>query len=122
MHCQGENENKKGIKSALEKCVICKMSKYDHLDGHEFKRDNSLPQWHGWHAFRRGLATNLHHLGVEDREIQAILRHGDIRTTQAIYIKSVPAAQVNAMDLMGAALQEKLTCNVTCNTQKGPVN
>ena len=23
-------------------------------------------QWHGWHAFRRGLATNLHRLGVPD--------------------------------------------------------
>lgn len=110
------------IKPALEKCVVCKMSKYDHPEGHEFTRDNSLPRWHGWHAFRRGLATNLHRLGVEDREIQAILRHSDIRTTQAIYIKSVPASQVSAMDLMGAALQEKLTCNVTCNTQKGAVN
>jgi integrase len=74
------------------------------------------------HAFRRGLATNLHDVGVEDREIQAILRHSDIRTTQAIYIKSLPAAQVSAMDLIGAALQEKLTCNVTCNAPKGPVN
>ena len=31
--------------------------------------------WHGWHAFRRGLATNLHRLGVDDKTIQAILRH-----------------------------------------------
>jgi integrase len=23
--------------------------------------------WHGWHAFRRGLATNLHRLGVQDK-------------------------------------------------------
>jgi hypothetical protein len=23
-------------------------------------------EWHGWHAFRRGLATNLHTLGVSD--------------------------------------------------------
>jgi hypothetical protein len=29
-------------------------------------------EWHGWHAFRRGLATNLHRLGVSDKVIQQI--------------------------------------------------
>src|SRR5205823_4168742 len=29
-------------------------------------------RWYGWHAFRRGLATNLHHLGVDDKTIQNI--------------------------------------------------
>ena len=27
-------------------------------------------RWRGWHAFRRGLATNLHQLGVPDKTIQ----------------------------------------------------
>lgn len=27
-------------------------------------------QWHGWHAYRRGLATNPHRLGVPDKIIQ----------------------------------------------------
>ncbi len=27
-------------------------------------------KWHGWHGFRRGLATNLHQLGVADKTIQ----------------------------------------------------
>jgi len=35
-------------------------------------------EWHGWHAFRRGLATNLHALGISDIVIQAILRHSDV--------------------------------------------
>jgi hypothetical protein len=26
-------------------------------------------QWHGWHAFRRGLATNLYCLSVQDKTI-----------------------------------------------------
>jgi integrase len=39
--------------------------------------------WHGWHAFRRGLATNLHTLGVSDIVIQAILRHSDVAVTRA---------------------------------------
>jgi integrase len=35
-------------------------------------------EWHGWHAFRRGLATNLHRLGVDDKTIQAIWRHSNV--------------------------------------------
>jgi integrase len=54
-------------------------------------------EWYGWHAFRRGLATNLHELGVEDMEIQAILRHSNVATTQKSYIKSRAAAGVAAM-------------------------
>jgi integrase len=46
-------------------------------------------EWHGWHAFRRGLATNLHRLGVPDKTIQAILRHANVAVTQACYIKTV---------------------------------
>jgi len=107
---------------ALDRCVVCKMSKADHPQSHEFLRDNTIPRWHGWNSFRRGLATNLHRLGVEDREIQAILRHTDIHTTQANYIKSVSMTQVNALNLMGAALEKELTCNATCNTKKEQVN
>jgi hypothetical protein len=33
--------------------------------------------WYSWHAFRRGLGTNLNQLGVEPKDIQAILRHSD---------------------------------------------
>jgi len=29
--------------------------------------------WHGWHAFRRGLATNLREMGVDGKTIQANL-------------------------------------------------
>ncbi len=66
-------------------------------------------KWHGWHAFRRGLATNLHALGIADKEIQAILRHSNVSVTQSLYIKSVSESQVSAMD----AFSEKLeTCNV----------
>jgi integrase len=47
-------------------------------------------KWKGWHAYRRGLATNLHELGIPDKVIQAILRHEDVKTTQRSYIKTVP--------------------------------
>jgi integrase len=32
-------------------------------------------RWRGWHAFRRGLGTNLSELGVDDGIIQTLLRH-----------------------------------------------
>lgn len=63
-----------------------------------------VSKWHGWHAFRRGLATNLHALGVNDKTIQAILRHSNVGLTMNVYVKSVSESQVNAMD----ALSEKL--------------
>jgi integrase len=46
-------------------------------------------EWHGWHGFRRGLASNLNRLGVDDSVIQAVLRHSHISVTQACYIKTV---------------------------------
>ena len=78
-----------------------------------------VAKWHGWHGFRRGLATNLHALGVDDKTIQAILRHSNIGITQNIYIKSVSESQVSAMD----SLSEKLgICNDHATPGDGPVN
>jgi integrase len=108
------------IMPALSKCAVCKKQEDEHKpEGHVYQRDKSLPEWHGWHAFRRGLATNLHALGVDDKTIQAILRHSNIGITQNIYIKSVNESQVSAMD----TLSEKLgTCNDLATNEKGPVN
>ena len=61
-------------------------------------------KWKSWHAFRRGLATNLHELGVPDKVIQAILRHEDVSTTQRSYIKTVPRVVTEAM----RQLEEKI--------------
>jgi integrase len=43
-------------------------------------------RWKGWHAFRRGLATNLFALGVAPEVVQTILRHSDAATTRKHYI------------------------------------
>lgn len=43
-------------------------------------------RWHGWHAFRRGVATNLFELGVPVETAKIILRHANVATTQAHYI------------------------------------
>ncbi len=53
--------------------------------------------WYGWHAFRRGLASNLSELGVPDPVIQQILRHGDVSTTQKFYRKTRRPAVTKAM-------------------------
>jgi integrase len=53
--------------------------------------------WHGWHAFRRGLARNLHRLGVSDKVIQQILRHANVTTTINIYVKMVTQDAEEAM-------------------------
>lgn len=62
-------------------------------------------EWKGWQAYRRGLATNLKELGVEDTTIQCILRHEDVSTTQRFYIKTVPQTAHEAMQ----KLAEKIT-------------
>ena len=67
-------------------------------------------KWHGWHAFRRGLATNFHGLGVSDKVIQQILRHANVTTTMNIYVKTVSADAANAMR----------TLETTCATSVQP--
>jgi integrase len=62
--------------------------------------------WHGWHAFRRGLATNLSELGVPDDVIQKILRHGDIEVTQKNYRKTRNPKVDAAMKKLSAALRK----------------
>jgi integrase len=53
--------------------------------------------WHGWHGFRRGLASNLNRLLVDDSVIQRILRHSNVATTQNHYIKTASSDAVAAM-------------------------
>jgi integrase len=63
-------------------------------------------KWVGWHGFRRGLASNLNRLGVDDSVIQAILRHSDVSVTQRCYIKTAPPDAVAAMRRLSATVSE----------------
>jgi hypothetical protein len=84
--------------SVLHRCAICGKSRAecrelsgtvgDFTPAHTFERDKCRPEWHGWHAARRGLGTNLYRLGVPEKTIQAILRHANVSTTNTFYIKS----------------------------------
>jgi len=85
------------ILPALNRCAACgkpkeecqKLGKVRNITpDHRFERDKMLPEWHGWHAARRGLGTNLYRLGVPEKTIQAILRHANVSTTNTYYIKS----------------------------------
>ena len=62
------------------------------------RRDGSAVRWKGWHALRRGLATNLYALNVNPKVIQAMLRHSDIGTTLAWYVQTPDAEVRGAMD------------------------
>jgi integrase len=78
------------ILPALNRCAVCRVAESDHTQGnHEYKRNAQLPEWHGWHACRRGLGSNLYRLGVPDMVIQRILRHANVSTTTGYYIKTI---------------------------------
>lgn len=72
-------------------------------------------QWRGWHAYRRGLATNLSLLGVPDNIIQGILRHENVSTTHR-YIKRVPTEATNAMK----RLEAEIACSAVVPQSKQP--
>jgi len=61
--------------------------------------------WKGWHGFRRGLASNLNRLGVDDSIIQSILRHSTVATTQNHYIKTARPDAIAAMRRLSEALE-----------------
>ena len=79
-------------------------------------------QWHGWHAFRRGLATNLHRLGVQDKLIQAILRHANVSVTQRCYIKTADPDAVSAMQKLEHATNMQLERMSADEASRTPVN
>jgi integrase len=62
--------------------------------------------WKGWHGFRRGLASNLNRLGVDDSVIQAILRHSNVAVTQRCYIKTTSQDAVLAMRRLSKSMAE----------------
>jgi integrase len=89
------------MRPVLDRCRHCGLANgkaHAHAKKpHSFERDPRPPEWHGWHAARRGLSTNLNRLGVPDKVIQLILRHSNVQVTQNHYIKSADADVVAAM-------------------------
>ena len=81
-------------------------------------------RWAGYHAFRRGLATLLHSQGIPDKEIQRILRHGDVGTTMRCYVKALPDSVRNAMANVNfegnSTAPSVITGNATSETWTSP--
>jgi integrase len=86
------------ILPALNRCEVCGTAEAGHQKAdHPYRRDTRLPEWHGWHAARRGLGSNLYRLGVPDMVIQRILRHANVSTTATYYIKTAAVDVRSAM-------------------------
>jgi integrase len=64
-------------------------------------------EWKGWHAYRRGLATNLISLGVHPKVVQAILRHSDLGTTLAYYVITPESETRGGIQKLEHALRTK---------------
>ena len=96
------------ILPALNVCGVCSKpeSEHDAKTNHKYNRNDVLPRWHGWHAFRRGLATNLNRLGVDDSVVHRILRHSNVAVTQACYIKTAGDDAKAAMQKFETALSD----------------
>lgn len=111
------------IAPELNVCSQCKQTKEQHEEAdHEYSRRSDLPEWHGWHAFRRGLATNLNDLGVLDLTIQRILRHRDVTTTRKAYIKPLDHQVAAGMERMEQEIRraEEVQANRENETTKRP--
>jgi integrase len=67
--------------------------------------------WYGWHAFRRGLASNLYALGAQDKIVQRILRHSRPHVTRDCYIKVLDHTVLQAMQKLEQHSNERIaTC------------
>ncbi|MFZ3188615.1 MAG: tyrosine-type recombinase/integrase, partial [Candidatus Sulfotelmatobacter sp.] len=96
---------------SLNRCVHCGLSEgLPHLKAKDcpgYERDQSIPEWKGFHAARRGLGSNLYRLGVHEKVIQKILRHSNVSTTTSYYIKSTAPDVTAAMQQFEQNIAEK---------------
>jgi hypothetical protein len=65
-----------------------------------YRRRPEAVQWHGWHAFRRGLGSNLNELGV---------RHSNVATTRKSYITIREDNVTAGMELFAAEIRSAET-------------
>jgi integrase len=108
------------ILSSLNRCAVCGLSEgRPHLkakEPHAFVRDARYPKWRGWHAARRGLGTNLKHLGVSDTTIQAILRHSNVSVTMTYYVKPIGEDVLSGMAKLEEKFAEKTSAQTLTNS------
>lgn len=100
---------KREIIPTLRRCVIClQPNDARHRDyGHDFQLDKSLPEWHGWYAFRRGIATEVTAATKDALAAKGLLRHSSVSTTMTHYIKDVPEATRRGMEQIEALCSKR---------------
>src|SRR5207237_1491561 len=70
--------------------------------------------WYGWHAFRRGLASNLYAMGAQDKVVQSILRHSKPHVTRERYIKVFDPTVLEAVGKVQARIEELTRAEENC--------
>jgi integrase len=70
--------------------------------------------WRGWHAFRRGLASNLYAMGATDKVVQRILRHSRPHVTKERYIKVFDCTVLEAAEKLQIRIEELRKTNEPC--------
>jgi len=102
------NLTNRDVFPVMRRCGVCGFPPgKPHLkQDHDWQRDITIPEWRGWHACRRGLASNLFALGISDILVQRILRHSNVQVTQQYYIKPRDEAAIATMNTLGNALPD----------------
>jgi integrase len=94
------------VRPVLKLCSVCHEMESEHTKAeHSFELDPTLPRWQGWYALRRGLGT----IATKEESVLAakgLLRHKNIATTMAHYIKDVPSEAIRAADKISALFPE----------------
>ena len=94
------------VRPGLRRCGVCEKLEGEHTKSdHLFELDQSLQAWRGWYALRRGLGT------IATREesvlaVKGLLRHKNIGTTMAHYIKDIPSEATRAANKISALFPE----------------
>lgn len=65
-----------------------------------YEPDAKQLAWHGYYAFRRGIATLTSSVARDPMAAKGLLRHTSVNTTLTHYIKDVPEVTENAMSLV----------------------
>jgi integrase len=50
---------RRSITPMLTRCAVCNQMKAKHKVEHEFVLNTKIPQWRGWHSFRRGIGVEF---------------------------------------------------------------
>src|SRR5262249_10608477 len=63
--------------------------------------------WHGWYAFRRGTGKLVTDGGKDRPAAKGLLRHSNLSTTTAHYVKDVPESTQRGMQHVEQLFQER---------------